>query len=120
MKLQTCECREWLLHCYEQFFQVRIWNIPGPEIDSTYAIVALECRNDVILVPHFVAIDHHDDRQGWPDVQCLSHWCSGSAIKSQIQAPRRPKNDLAPFSTHVDQRIPPLYLLFIQIKIEYL
>lgn len=38
----------------EDLFESRAWNIGIGEVDLTYAIAALECRNDV--VDHVLAI----------------------------------------------------------------
>ena len=67
-----------------RLFELRTLKIEEAQI--AYAIVVLDCRNDVIYLPHFGAIGPYDDGQGWPDVQRLPHWCSGSTVKSQIQA----------------------------------
>ena len=55
----------------------------------------------------------------WPDVQCLPHWCTGVAVKSQIEATWRPKNNAPPFSAYVHQRIPRVYPWVIHAEIKY-
>jgi hypothetical protein len=42
------------------FFQLRIWNIE--DIDLTYMIAVLECRNDVTVTPRFVVKAQYGDR----------------------------------------------------------
>jgi hypothetical protein len=52
-----------------------------------YAIIVLECHDDVIHAPRngprFVVMGNYDNGQRWPDAQFLPYWCGGSAIKSQ-------------------------------------
>jgi len=52
----------------------------------TYAVVVLKYRNDVIQAPRLVARLPYNDRQGWPDGQCLPHHRVIGAEKSEIQA----------------------------------
>jgi len=48
---------------------------------------------------------------GWPDIQQLAHWCSGSVENSQVQATWRSKSNVAPSSGHVNKGAPGLYPL---------
>ena len=117
MKGQMSQFREWLLHCGQNVFRLgEAWN---PDIDSTYAIVVLEYRKDVVHSPRFFSIFPYKDRQGWPNVQHLPRWFSGCAVKLQIQATRRPKNNVPPLSAHVNQCLPRLSVCVDEIEIKY-
>jgi hypothetical protein len=56
-----------------------IARLPGLFHDL-YAIVVLECRDNITHIPHFVAINLYDDGQGWPSVQGLLHYSSWGRI----------------------------------------
>ena len=61
-KFQTVECREWFAVVPEEDY-------------FKYVTVMLECRDDLIHPPLFVAISHYDKRQGWPGTQRPSLVC---------------------------------------------
>ena len=115
-KLQACQRWKWLLHRCPDYLQLWTWNIV--EIQLAHTIVVFERCDDGIHAPIFVAIAAHDNRQQRPDIQRLPHWCSGFAVESLIEATRRPKNNISPFSAHVDQRVPRFDLFFILRVIE--
>ena len=51
----------------------------------TDTIGALERRNDIDHASSWVARGFYDERQGWPDIQHVPHWCSGRTEKLQIE-----------------------------------
>src|SRR5712691_6453240 len=69
-KLKVRQLREWLLHRCPDFSQLRTCNIF--EGDLTYAIAVLECSNDVIHARRWVVTAVNEQRQRWPDLQCVS------------------------------------------------
>jgi hypothetical protein len=72
------------LHCRQEYFQIQTPD--GAEDDMTDTIAALERRNDVVHAFCWVVVEgHYDKRQGWPDIQHVSHWSSGRTEKLQIQ-----------------------------------
>ncbi len=81
MNLQTCQCREWLLHCWQDFLQLSTWNIR--EFDFTYAVVVFERRKDVTDIQGPVDILLNDDGEGWPDIQLPP--CRGSCCADKLQ-----------------------------------
>src|SRR6266403_2422427 len=85
-KIEICQRWESLLHRRQNFLQLGDVNVQ--QLDSTDSVVALKCRDDVIHAPFFVVISRYDDRQGWPDVECLPHARFGCAVKSEIQPTR--------------------------------
>ena len=79
---QMCQLWKWLLHCRQKHFEVQTPD--DIEGDPTDTVGALERRNDVVH-PSCVAVEHYDKRQGRPDIQHVSRWCSGRTDKLQIQ-----------------------------------
>ena len=113
---QICQPREWPVHRRQYVFQIRTGDVS--EVDLTHAIAVLEYCNDVIHIFYRVAAPN-GKRQGWPDIQHVPRGCSGGANKSQLQATWRSKNDAPPSSTHVDQCLPRLYLVYVGTEIKY-
>ena len=77
------------MHCCQDVFQFRLWK--SPDIDSTYAMIVLEYRNDVNIM-HSRIVPHastYGDRQRWPDVQLLNlQWNFGVVKELETQTTR--------------------------------
>ena len=65
---------------------LRIWK--ADEIELTYAVVVLECCNDVVHEPRF-GIAPYDNGKGWPDTS-LAFWpCSKVADSGDVVTQKR-------------------------------
>jgi hypothetical protein len=78
------------------------------DVDLGYAITVFDCRDEVFRnVLILSQLIDYGDREGWPDIQRCPRGCFFRADNSQVETPRRSKDNISPSSTHLSQRLPP-------------